>query len=53
MHYTVENETYQQITLPVVQSIEKQLVILEQESRDKLRTRGGAKRRRVVRRSCT
>ena len=46
MHYTVENETYQQITLPVVQSIEKQLVILEQESRDKLRTRGGVERRR-------
>ena len=41
MHFTVENETYQQITLPVVQSIDEGLVILEQGPCDKLRTRGG------------
>ena len=49
----VENEAYQQITFLAVQSVDKQLVVLEQGSCDKLRTGGGVKRRRIARRSCT
>ena len=49
----VENEAYQQMTLLVVQSVDKQLVVLEQESCAKLRTTSGVKRRRISRQSCT
>ena len=44
---------YQQITFLVVQSVDEQLVVLEQGSCDKLRTGGGVKRRRIARRFCT
>ena len=49
----VENEAYQQITFLAVQNVDKELVVLEQGSCDKLRTGGGVKRRRIARRSCT
>ena len=42
------------MTLLVVQSVDKQLVVLEQESCAKLRTAtSGVKRRRIARQSCT
>ena len=42
----VENEAYQKITLRVVKTNDRRLVILKQGSCDKLRTRGGVERRR-------